>query len=199
VEHSRRIAALRAPLTRHPRLNDALARQLYQWVGVALRQSIAERFNVDMDRLDREIDGAADSAWKPIAPDNALAADGPDRDEMDRRLVAKLLAAGQLKAGYLIRSVREGRLNLFTHALAALGSFTLGQVRQALAANSPEALYYACAAVGIDRAVFPPVLEEIRRLNAGPPGDAGKALWLNASISEASAARSFRALIPAES
>jgi uncharacterized protein (DUF2336 family) len=198
VEHSRRIAALRAPLTRHPRLNDALAHQLYQWVGVALRQSIAERFSVDMDRLDREIDAAADSASRPQAIQKGPVADDPERDEMDRRLIAKLLAAGQLKAGYLIRAVREGRLNLFNHALAALGGFTLGQVRQALGASSPEALYYACAAVGIDRAVFPPLLGEIRKLAGGPPGDGGKARWMSASISEASAARSFRALIPAE-
>lgn len=195
VEHSRRIAALRAPLTRHPGLNDALARQLYQWVGLALRQSIAERFSVDMAKLDREIDAAADSAWKPKVVQAGPVAEDPERDEMDRRLVAKLQAAGQLKAGYLIRAVREGRLNLFTHALAALGDFTLAQVRAALNANSPEALYYACAAVGIDRAVFPPLLEEIRKLNSGPPGDGGKARWMSATISEASAARSFRALI----
>lgn len=198
VEHSRRIAALRAPLTRHPRLNDTLARQMYQWVGLALRQSIAERFSVDMDRLDREIDAAADNALNPKATQKGTVADDPDRDEMDRRLIAKLQTAGQLKAGYLIRAVREGRLNLFIHAIAALGGFTVGQIRLALNASSPEALYYACAAVGIDRAVFPPLLEEIRNLNAGPPGDAGKSSWNSANISEASAARSFRALIPAE-
>ncbi len=199
VEHSRRIAALRAPLIRHPRLNDALARQLYQWVGTALRQSIAERFNVDMERLDREIEAAVDTSVSPRTVPQGPAADG-ERDEMDRRLVAKLLAAGQLKAGYLIRAVREGRLNLFVHSLAALGDFTLAQVRAALNANSPEALYYACAAVGIDRAVFPPLLEEIRKLNAGPPGDSGgRAKWMSAAISEASAARSFRALIAAQS
>lgn len=198
VEHSRRIAALRAPLTRHPRLNDALARQLYQWVGTALRQSIAERFSVDMAKLDREIEAAAEAVWKPQLVQQGPVADDPERDEMDRRLVAKLLAAGQLKPGYLIRAVREGRLNLFVHAIAALGDFTLVQIRAALGSNSSEALYYACAAVGIDRAVFPPLLEEIRKLNAGPPGDGGRARWMSASISEASAARAFRALIAAE-
>lgn len=197
VDHSRRIAALRAPLTRHPRLDDALARQLYQWVGTALRQSIAERFSVDMDRLDHEIDAAADAAWRPQVPVSAHAADDADRDEMDRRLVAKLLAAGQLKAGYLIRAVREGRLGLFAHGLAALGGFTLVQIRAALAASSPEGFYYACAAVGIDRAVFPPLLAEVRKLSGGPPGGSGEQVWQRGTISEASAARAFRALIPA--
>jgi hypothetical protein len=42
VEQSRRIAALRAPLTRHPRLNDALGpRDVRHWVGAALRRRSA--------------------------------------------------------------------------------------------------------------------------------------------------------------
>lgn len=84
---------------------------------------------------------------------------------MERRLIDKLQSAGQLRAGLLIRAVREKRLSLFVHGLAAIGGFTVGQVRTALSASTPEALYYACAAVGIDRAVFPTLLVELRRLN----------------------------------
>ena len=197
VDHSRRIAALRAPLTRHPRLSDMQARQLYQWVGAALRQSIAERFTLDEAALQSEIEGAVDTAWRNAAP-VLPAPDDPERDEMERRLVDKLQAAGQLKAGYLVRAVRERRLSLFTQALATLGGYSLAQVRQALAAKTPEALFYACASVGIDRAVFPPLLEAVRQLNGGPPGDSGAAVWLRGDISSASAARAFRALVPAE-
>ena len=68
-------------------------------------------------------------------------------------------------------------------------------MREALAAKSPEALFYACAAVGIDRAVYPALLAEIRLLNDGFPGDVGEQVWLRGAISTASAARSFRALI----
>ncbi|NBB50793.1 DUF2336 domain-containing protein [Rhizobium sp. CRIBSB] len=197
VDQSRRIAALRSPLTRHPRLGDALAQELYRWVGVALRQSIADRFNIDTVRLDAEIEAATAVA---LSPPGALT--GPEnpaeRDEMDRRLIDKLKAADQLRAGYLIRAVREGRLGLFSHGLAALGGFTHGQILQALGGKTPEALYYACAAVGIDRAVFPPLLAEIRKLGSGPQDGSGPAVWLRGAISEASAARSFRALVPAD-
>ena len=195
VAHSRRVAALRAPLTRHPGLDAALARELYRWVGTALRQSIAERFSLDMVRLDGELDAAIDAAARPETTPNV--AEGPEREEMDRRLIAKLQAAGQLRAGYLIRAVREGRIGLFEQGLAALGGFSLSQVRFALRSTTPEPLYYACAAVGIDRAVFPPLLAEIRKLNGGPPGNAGEAVWMRGTISETSAARSFRAIAPA--
>ena len=195
VEQSRRVAALRGPLTRHPRMTEQLAKQMYLWVGAALRQSICERFQVDEARLaslvERSVYDARSGTMMP-AP-----ASDPDRDEMERRLVAKLQSAGQLRAGYLIRSIREQRLGLFVHALAALGGFTVAEVREALAARTPETLFYACAAAGVDRAVYPALLAEIRRLNDGMPGDQGEPVWTRGAISPTSAGRSFRALINA--
>ncbi|KQW84204.1 hypothetical protein ASC65_05505 [Brevundimonas sp. Root1279] len=193
VEHSRRIAALRSPLTRHPRLTEQLAEQMYQWVGVALRQSIVARFQVDEHKLAPAIEQAVRDTHRGTFV--AIAASDADRDEMERRLVAKLQAAGQLRAGYLIRSVRERRLGLFIHGLATLSGFTVAQIRDAMAAPSPEALFYACAAVGIDRAVYPALLTEIRLLNDGFPGSEGERVWLRGEISAMSASRCFRVLI----
>ena len=195
VEQSRRIAALRGPLTRHPRLTSELAEQMYQWVGVALRQSICARFQVDERKLAPLIEQSVYDARSGTMV--SVPANDPDRDEMERRLVAKLQSAGQLRAGYLIRAVRERRLGLFVHALATLGGYSVTQVREALAAKTPEALFYACASVGVDRAVYPALLAEIRLLNDGAPGDLGQAVWLRGAISPASAARSFRALVKA--
>ncbi len=194
VEHSRRIAALRGPLTRHPLLTEALAGELYQWVGVALRQAIAARFTVDEQALGAAVHDAVQGAMRPgeAEPDPV---DQGDRDEMERRLIDKLQSAGQLRAGLLIRAVREKRLSLFTHGLAALGGFAVGQVRTALASPTPEALYYACAAVGIDRAVFPTLLVELRKLNDSLPGDRGEPVWLRGALSQGSAARAFKVLI----
>lgn len=193
VEASQRIAALRAPLVRHPAMNDQLARQLYAWVGQALRQALSERFRVDAPALDSAINEAVRAAYArkgeavPPRPD-----DDPARDEMERRLIAKMDAAGQLRPGYLIRAVREGRLSLFEHALAALGGFALSQVREAVRGDTPEPLRLACAAVGIDRAVFPALLDEIRKLSGGlPGGDLRKPRFMERSGE--SAARAFRA------
>jgi uncharacterized protein (DUF2336 family) len=124
--------------------------------------------------------------------------DQGDRDEMERRLIDKLQAAGQLRAGLLIRAVREKRLSLFTHGLSALGGFAACQVRAAMTAPTPEALYYACAAVGIDRAVFPTLLTELRKLNESLPGDQGEPVWLRGALSQGSAARAFKVLIGAD-
>lgn len=194
VDQSRRIAALRAPLTRHPRLTDAMANQLFQWVGQALRQAIAERFRVDDAALDVAMRDAAEraAAGRSAAPEPTPSE--ADREEMDRRLIAKLHSAGQLRAGFLIRAVREGRLGLFEQGLAALGDVPLTHIRRALTSPTPEPLFYACTAVGIDRAVFPALLNAVRKLADGQPGVSGS-IWSAGSLTPAAAARAFRALM----
>ena len=196
VQHSRRIAALRGPLISHPLLTEALAEQLYQWVWTALRQSIAARF-MDEQALGAAVHDAVEGVMRPGGPQKT-ADEQDDRDEMERRLIDKLQSAVQLRAGLLIRAVREKRLSLFAHGLSALGGFAVGQVRAALSAPTPEALYYACAAVGIDRAVFPTLLVELRKLNNALPGDRGEAVWLRGALSQGSAARAFKVLISRE-
>lgn len=193
VEQSRRVAALRGPLLRHPGLDKALAEQMYQWVGAALRESIATLFQVDESKLGSAVYDAVEGVMKKRLDE--ILEDTPEREEMERRLVAKLQAAGQLKPSILIRAAREKRYSLVIHSLSALGGFTVKQVQQALNSSTPEAFYYACASVGIDRAVFPTLLAEVRKLNRGLPGDQGQAIWQRGALSPASAARAFRALV----
>jgi len=194
VDHSRRIAALRGPLTRHPGLSQDLAEQMYHWVGSALRESISSRFQVDQRKIDAAVYDAVEGVIRRARP-GPPPAETPEREEMERRLVDKLQAAGQLKPAMLIRAARERRFSLVVHGLATLSGFTVNQIRQALNAPTPEALYYACASVGIDRAVFPTLLAELRTLNRGLPGDRGDAVWLRGALSPTSAVRAFRALI----
>ena len=195
VEQSRRVAALRAPLTRHPRLNDVLARELYAWVGQALRQAISERFRVDDDAVAQAVDAAVIAAGSGQGSAPVDEPDAAEREEMERRLVAKLQGAGQLRAGFLIRAVREKRLTLFEHGLATLGGFSVAQVRSAVMRPSPDALCLACNAVGIDRAVLPAVLDEIRKLTDGWPGHGAGGNWAQMTLSPSAASHEFRALI----
>ena len=48
-------------------------------------------------------------------------------------------------------------------AMARLGRFDVRQVRRAIDSNRPELLALACSAVGIDRSVFPTILEHVRQ------------------------------------
>ena len=163
VVHARTIAALGAPLAAHPRMTAELAQALYLWVGQSLRAAIVARFDVDAEALDAAL---ADSMAEPPARPGA---EGPDVGEL--KLVDKLAAAGQLRPSYLMRVLKEHQLGLFEAALAKLGGFPLQDVHRAITSpDRPEFLALACAAVGIDRSVFPTLLELIRQCNEGCPG-----------------------------
>ncbi|HEY3799963.1 MAG TPA: DUF2336 domain-containing protein [Caulobacteraceae bacterium] len=161
VDHAREIPALAPPLVAHPRMSSDLAEALYLWVGQALRSAIVARFDVDTAALDAAIAQA-------MTQDHPAHA-GPTPAEV--KLVEKLAQSGQLKAGYLLRVLKDHQLGLFEASLAKLGGFQIAEVRTALASEDrPELLALACAAVGIDRGAFPTILQLVRQCNDGRPG-----------------------------
>ncbi|MGE7199539.1 DUF2336 domain-containing protein [Brevundimonas naejangsanensis] len=181
VSRSRELAALRAPLARHPQMTPELGARLYQWVGEALRQAITERFTLDPARLAE----AAQAVAQETAPADVAAA----------RLTAKLQASDQLRPATLIRALREDRLEVFIHALSRLARLDLDQVRRALRADTTRPLLLACSAAGLDRAAFPAVLSEVRRMNNGFPHDPDGGDWRLAHRSAAQAASEFQLLM----
>ncbi len=203
VEASRRVAALRSPLARHPRMTTDLAERLYAWVGQALRTSLVSRFQVDAEALDKALQEAiSDTRGEPFeqtprqAPKARPVERTVEREEMERRLIAKLHDAGQLRPGYLLRALRENKLSLFEAALAKLGGFAHEQVNMATSSDRPELLALACAAVGVDRSVFPTILALVRGLNggrpAGPEENANRALGAFGAHPTSAAATAFR-------
>ncbi|WP_293419165.1 DUF2336 domain-containing protein [Phenylobacterium sp.] len=204
VNASRRVAALRSPLARRPELTEDLALQLYVWVGQALRQSLTSRFRLDPAALDdalAEAVGQAHAGGLQEADPAIVWQQDDEREEMERRLISKLAAAGQLRPGYLLRALREGKLSLFVGALAALGDFPPEHIRKALDSDRPELLGLACAAVSIDRSAFPTILQLVRELNEDRPGGgaegARRALSAFGPFSPDLAAAAFRQAVAA--
>lgn len=169
VEASREIAAMRSPLARHPRLTSEMAQRLYAWVGQSLRAAIVTRFRVDPAALDAALAEAVDQA-RAQAEDPSGAGAGTEQANMERRLIAKLYGAGQLRPSYLLRALREQRLSLFVEALAKLGGYSAEEVRKAIDADRADILALACLSVGVDRGAFSTLLALVRDLNDGRPG-----------------------------
>jgi uncharacterized protein (DUF2336 family) len=198
VAASKKIPALRPPLVRHPAMTTDLAEQLYAWVGQALRSVIVARFQVDAEALDRALAASVREAHAGSSPQDPPDQRGElrlEREEMERRLIAKLYDAGQLRPGYLLRALREGKLSLFEKALAKLGDFTVEQARHATSADEPELLALACASVGVDKSVFPTLLQLVRQLNCGLPGGPGELAhraWNAFGTNPVNAAAAFR-------
>jgi uncharacterized protein (DUF2336 family) len=171
VEASRQVAALRSPLVRHPRLTSQLAERLYSFVGESLREAIVARFKIDTEALDRALHQAVAAAR---ATHTGVAfVQEPERRLMERQLVAKLNDAGQLKPGYLIRSLREQRLTLFVAALAELSGLEVADLESAISTDRAELLALACTAAGVDRSAFSTLVALVRQLSGGHPSSSG--------------------------
>lgn len=162
VEASQKVVAMRSPLARHPRLSAEMAQRLYIWVGQSLRTAVAARFRLDAEALDAALAAAVREAHAGLEPAAGVT-------DSDKRLIEKLHAAGQLRSGFLLKVLREGNLSLFVAALARLGNFETDHIQRALDSDRPEILALACAAVGIDRSVFPSILDGVRALNNNRP------------------------------
>jgi uncharacterized protein (DUF2336 family) len=92
-------------------------------------------------------------------------------DAAEARHIAKLDAAGQLHASYLLKALKESKLGLFAAALARLGGYARQDVEAAIASpDRPELLALALAGVGLDRGIFPSILGLVRGLADGRPG-----------------------------
>ena len=174
LDASRKVASIRSPLVRHPRLTPNMAEQLYVWVGQSLRSAIVSRFRVDAEALDREIAAAVKSSQfgdvvagpKP----SPMVASIEERAEMERRLVEKLHDSGQLRPGFLIKALRDQRLGLFVAALARRIEVPVSTIEHAINSPHPQLLALACVSAGIDRSAYDTVLRLVRDLNRGLPG-----------------------------
>lgn len=164
VERARASPALASALAAHPRIGACEAAQLHPLLGPREQAALADRFGFE-----------AIAPAQPAAAGGAQTRAGPAEPEPSEiKLIEKLAAAGQLRPGYLLRVLKEGRLGLFAAGMAKLGGFPLADVMKAIDDPSrPELLALACAAVGLDRSVFPELLQMVRRCNDGRPGGGG--------------------------
>lgn len=131
------------PLLRRPFLPKPVAEKMYRWVSIALREYIVEKFEVDPRSLDVDIEIRNETI-------NAISAES----DPSSQLVEKLHSAGELTTGFMIKSLRQGEIDLFEHAFAKLLGRSVEEVRSILYADNPEILAIACRVINLDRAIF---------------------------------------------
>ena len=157
VSKSREFAGLQEPITRRPDLPPALATKMCDWVSDALKTYIVRNYSIEHAKLDAAVVSAEQAVMStPPAPK-------PTPAESAHKLVEKLYAAGQLKAGFLLRVLHQGQIDLFDLSFARLLALPLTDLRQNLYERGPKTVALACRAVGIDRCVFTTVFKLSRQ------------------------------------
>jgi uncharacterized protein (DUF2336 family) len=163
VEKSRQIAAMQEPITRRPDLPPVLATKMCGFVSDALKTFIARNYPIEHGKLEIAMGEAEHVVMsEPAAP-------RPTPAESASKLVEKLYTAGQLKAGFLLRVLHQGQIDLFDLAFGRLLDLPLNDVRQVLYERGPKPVALACRAVGIDRCVFTTVFKLSRQARMMKP------------------------------
>jgi len=143
VQKSKSIAVLQEPLVHRLDLPPQLASNMREWVSDALKSHIVRRYQVSRISAGQALDHAMHRMHSP-----QQATDG------SHKLVEKLVAAGQLKAGFLLRVLNQGQIDLFDIAFARLLGLDQAGFRRVLYEGDARGVALACRAVGIDRCVF---------------------------------------------
>jgi uncharacterized protein (DUF2336 family) len=157
VEKSRRIAGLQDPLAQRKDLPPELATRMCEWVSEALKTYIVRNYAIEPAKLERALGQAGEVLRnEPQAPKSPPA-------ESAQKLIDKLAASGQLKAGFLLRVLHQGQIDLFDLAFAKLLGVDIVEARRKLYEMGPKPVALACRAVGIDRCVFATVFNLSRQ------------------------------------
>lgn len=145
VEKSRRLATLHEPLAGREDLPDPLATRMCAWVSEALKAHIVEHRKLPQENL-AVVLGVATQAIQEKPK--------PDLDDGARKLIEKLATAGQLRAGFLLRVLQQGQLDLFDLAFAKLLDLPSSDFQRIFYVGGPRSVALSCRAVGIDKSVF---------------------------------------------
>ena len=157
VDRSRAMTGLQEPLARRADLPFDLANRMSAWVSDALKVYIANNYQMAPKRVDTALSEAVDS----LSREPAGAKDPPA--DSAQKLVEKLAASGQLKAGFLMRVLSQGQIDLFDLAFSRLLEINLLRFRQIFYEEGVQRVALSCRAVGIDKSVFATVFNLSRQ------------------------------------
>lgn len=157
VEKSRILTGLQEPLIRRPDLPPKLAVNMCEWVSDTLKNYI----KINYTMTSQTIDVALTAAKQIVKNDHVGPTDTPA--DSIQKLVEKLAASGQLKAGFLMRVLSQGQIDLFDLAFAKMMEMELSAFRTVFYDRGAHLVALACHAAGIDRSVFSTVFNLSRQ------------------------------------
>lgn len=144
VAESKRVDSFQEPLLSRDDLPSDLAYKMYWWVSAALRNHILADFDITEEVLDEAMEISAKRA-------------AGQQDEVNgavikaTQLVQRLDAVGQLTIDFLIRTLRQRRINVFVAGLALRSGIAFKTAWRIISDRGFESFIIAAKATGIDR------------------------------------------------
>jgi uncharacterized protein (DUF2336 family) len=162
VERSRALTGLQEPLLKRTDLPVELAHRMSAWVSDALKTYILANYKIAPAQVETSLVEAAEALHRPPG-----ALTDPPADSQ-QKLIEKLAVSGQLKAGFLMRVLSQGQIDLFELAFARLLEVDLSRFRKLFYDGGVRMVALSCRAGGIDKAAFPTVFNLSRQARHRP-------------------------------
>jgi uncharacterized protein (DUF2336 family) len=144
VSESKRIDRFQEPLLSRNDLPAELAHRMYWWVSAALRRRILRDFTIDEATLDQALQDATRRAMAEVE-------DGQSAQARAVRLARRLLETGELTDVFLLRTLRQQRLNLFIAGLAERGGVSFRTAWKAVTDRGFESFLVLARAIDLGR------------------------------------------------
>jgi uncharacterized protein (DUF2336 family) len=183
VEQSKAVDEFQEPLVKRRDLPPELAKRMCLWVSAAIRQSLVDRFEIDIDTLDDSLE--------PIAREESEKPQEPDPDAAGA--LAQALGAGRkLTPRLLMQTLRRGEVPLFEAMLAEMAGLRPALIRRLCYEQGGQGLAVVARGIGLSREEFASIYLLTRKARPGgmsmDPADLGRALEFFDRINHGNAA-----------
>jgi uncharacterized protein (DUF2336 family) len=144
VAESKRVDRYQEPLLARSDLPVDLANKMYWWVAAVLRRRILRDFPIDPVTLDVALQESARRAMAEVE-------DHQSAQARATRLAKRLMETGELTDVFLLRTLRQQRLNLFTASLAERAGVTFRTAWRVVSDRGLESFLVLAKAIGLGR------------------------------------------------
>ncbi|MDA0998337.1 MAG: DUF2336 domain-containing protein [Proteobacteria bacterium] len=145
VEQARRIDSFHEPIVSRDDLNPDLAKRMYLWVSVALREHIVSSFKLEQGVVDELLEQAA---WEEMSDIKR------DKKNKASALADALKDGGLVNSEILISALQEGEIRLFVALFAKISKLRDFLIQRLLFEPGGEGLAIAARAIGMSAADF---------------------------------------------
>ncbi|RED51067.1 DUF2336 domain-containing protein [Aestuariispira insulae] len=147
VDEAKRVNSFMEPLVKREDLPLDLAKKMYLWISVALRQHIVDKYDVDFSELDLAIDQASRNKIRELGEQ------AEDTDKIDA-LIDALEAEGKLVPQLMVFAMEDGMVSLFIAIFRRLTGLPGPLALRIVFEPQGEGLAIACKAIGVESACF---------------------------------------------
>ena len=147
IEQSKRIDSFQEPILHRRELDPELVTEMFAWVSTALRQYIADDWDLDSGTVDSLLERAT-------AREVQAAAYDARELSKTQQLAENLESIGKMTPEMMLGVLREGEVALFIALFTNFTGLDETFVRRMLFEHGGNALAITCKAAGIGKAIF---------------------------------------------